>query len=436
MTRAAHDSRHGTFGGHRRGRALALTLLAGALLSLEPSLRAEDWPQLLGPGRDGVSNEAPPAPWGKEGPPVAWKVKVGQGWSAPAVASGRLVLFHRVGRHETVEGLDADTGEKLWSSQYSTSYRDDFGFDEGPRATPTIAGGRVFTLGAQGVLTALSLDSGEVLWQVRTHEELGVRKGFFGAAGSPLVEQNRVFLNVGGSNGKGLVAFDAATGKRLWSNGDDEASYSSPVAATLGGKAAIVFFTRAGLVVTDPADGRIRFRYPWRARMRASVNAATPLVVGERIFLSASYQTGAVLLETHASTSPAGTLTEVWASDEALSNHYATSVHHRGVLYGFHGRQEYGPSLRAVELATGKVLWSRDRFGAGTVLRARDHLLVLREDGTLFLAEATPRGFEPKAEAKVLAPVVRAYPAYADGRLYARNAKQLVCLKLQAESGQ
>ncbi|MGH9659736.1 MAG: PQQ-binding-like beta-propeller repeat protein, partial [Bryobacteraceae bacterium] len=249
--------------------------------------------------------------------------------------------------------------------------------------------------------------------------------GFFGAAASPLVEGNRVLLNVGGKNA-GIAAFDAATGKTLWTSTTDEASYASPAAHTIAGARHALFFTRAGLVSLDPVTGRERFRWPWRARMNASVNASTPIVAGNFVFISASYGTGAAVLEI----GPGGPK-KVWSSDDALSNHYATSVHHDGFLYGYHGRQEEGPSLRSVELAAGKVRWSVDRFRAGTILLAGSTLLIQREDGELVLAPASPAAFRPLARAQVVGGTVRAYPALAGGLWFVRNEKTLVAVGLR-----
>jgi len=388
--------------------------------------RAEDWPQFLGPSRNGVySGNDIAAKWGPAGPAIVWKKEVGQGFSGPVVAQGRLILFHRIGDKEVVEALDAATGRPIWSFDYPTRYRDDFGFDEGPRAAPTVAGGRVYTFGAEGVLNCLDFATGKKIWTVDTQAKFQWRKGYFGAAGSPLVDGDRVLMNVGGS-GAGLVGLEAATGKTLWTATSHEASYSSPVIATIQGARHALFFTRAGLVDVDPTNGKIRYEFPWRARMQASVNAATPLVVDDMVFLSASYGTGAVLLQIGASG-----LKQIWSSDDALTNHYATSVHKDGYLYGFHGRQEEGPSLRCVEFKTGKVRWSVDGFRAGTITLAGDRLLILKEGGELVLASASPAAFRPISAAKVLPPTVRSYPAIANGRMYIRNEKTLECLDLR-----
>ena len=404
-----------------RWSALALIVVAAGI-----QVAAQDWPQFLGPGRDGRYTGPPLAEsWPGGGPTQLWSRPVGAGFAGPVVAGGRVILFHRRGGREVVEALDAATGDTVWRYDYPTSYRDDFGFDEGPRSVPVVHDGRVYTFGAQGQLHAVDLETGGRVWQADTHARYGVRKGFFGAAGSPLVEDGRVIANVGGRRG-GIVAFDAATGDELWTATSHEASYSSPAVGTFGGERLALVFTRTGLVGLDPASGEVRFENRWRSRLGASVNAATPLVVGDRVFISASYGTGAALLRVDG-----GTLAEEWSGDDSMTNHYATAVVHDGVLYGYHGRQEYSPSLRAVDLRSGAVRWSEDRFGAGTVTLAGDLLVVLRESGELMLAEATPDALRPLARARILPGVVRAYPALADGRLYARNTDTLVAVDLR-----
>ena len=386
-----------------------------------------DWPQFLGPQRNGVyGGPAISGSWPASGPAILWRKAVGEGFSGAVVQAGRLILFHRLQSRERVECLEAQSGRPLWQYDYPTDYRDDFGFDGGPRATPSIWEGKVYTFGAEGVLHCLELENGRKVWSVKTHEKFGVRKGFFGAACSPLVEDGRLFLNVGGRDQAGLVAFDALTGRVLWTATDDEASYSSPAMATLGGRRQVLFLTRTGLVSVDPKSGEVLFRFRWTARSRASVNAATPLTSGPFIFLSASYRTGAVQLRVKGSE-----LATVWTSDESLSNHYSTSVIRGDHLFGFHGRQEYGQSLRCVALETGRVLWSRDGFGAGTLSLAGDRLVVLKENGELLLVGASPQAFRLIAKARILAPTVRAYPALADGRLFARNQKELVAVDLR-----
>jgi outer membrane protein assembly factor BamB len=399
---------------------------AGARSGQRGGVQSHDWPQFLGPSRNGVyDGPALAATWGTGDPRVVWTRHVGQGLSGPVVAAGRVVLFHRLGDQEIVEAFDARTGAPQWRYGYATSYRDDFGFDEGPRAVPVVANGVVYTFGAEGQLHAIDLSTGKRIWSDDTMRHFGVAKGFFGAAGSPLVEDGRVLANIGGK-GAGIVAFDATTGKVLWTATSDEASYSSPAGATIAGRRSAVFLTRNSVIGLDPATGSVQFQRPWRARLAASVNVATPLVVGDLVFVSAEYGPGAAVLRVDGPK-----LSDLWASDDVLSNHYATSVYRDGYLYGFHGRQEFGPSFRAVEFRTGRVRWSQDQFRAGSVTLAGDRLLIIRESGEMILAAASPDAFRTLAHAQILKATVRAFPALADGFLYVRNDDTLVCLDLR-----
>ena len=403
-----------------------LTLRVVVTLAIAVQIAAEDWPQFLGPDRNGVSRgPALVETWDASGPREVWRKSIGAGFSGPVVVQGRLILFHRVSNSEVVDALDARTGKSQWRYSYPTSYHDDFGFDEGPRAVPVVVDNVIYTFGAEGQLHAIGLADGKRIWSEDTRARFGVPKDYFGAAGSPLVEDGRLLANIGGRRA-GIVAFDAKNGKVLWTATDDEASYSSATGTTIVGRRSAIFLTRNGLVGLDPVTGAARFRRKWRARQASSVNVATPLVIGDLIFVSAEYGPGAAVLRVDGSK-----LIDLWASDEVLSNHYATSVYHDGHLYGFHGRQEFGPSFRAVELVTGKVRWSEDRFRAGTVTLVGDRLLILRESGELVMAAASPDAFRPLVRAQILPPIVRAYPAIADKFLYVRNENTLVCLDLR-----
>jgi outer membrane protein assembly factor BamB len=413
---------------------------------------AADWRQFLGPDRNGVATETNVAvAWPKNGPAILWKTKVGAGWSGPVVSSNRLVLFHRLDDKEVVECLNATSGTRLWRADYVTTYRDDFGFDEGPRATPAIDAGRVFTFGANGMLNCWDFSNGTNLWRIDTRKQFINEKIYFGIACSPLVEGNAVILNIGGSDGAGVVAFDKTNGKVLWKATAEEASHSSPVAVTIAGKRYVFVFARGGLITLQPGDGKVLWEFPWKPRIQASVTAATPLLIplegrvpgiaevpdqngtrGARpsndvgIFISASYGAGAALLRFN-ETKPE----VVWSGDDILSNHYATSVHHRGYLYGFDGRQEQRCNLRCVEVKSGKVRWSEDHFGAGTLLLAGDKLLILTERGELIAASATPEKFSPVTRAQIIGSDVRAHPALANGLFYARDKSTLVCVDLR-----
>jgi outer membrane protein assembly factor BamB len=401
-----------------------LALLVGCWASLAAS--AADWPQFLGPARNSVSAETGLlSTWPKDGPTLAWQQPIGAGFSGPVVAGDRLVLFHRLADKEIVTCLDAATGKDQWRFAYATKYRDDFGMDEGPRATPLIAGNHVYTLGASGQFHCLDLATGTKTWERSLTTEYQVQKGFFGVASSPLLEGNLLVLNVGGK-GAGIVALDKDTGKEAWRATNHEASYSSPVAATLQGKRRLVFFTREGIVLLDPASGNVVYSKPWRARIHASVNAATPVVADNLIFISACYGTGAVLLQVGMDR-----VQELWQSNDVMSNHYNTCVQKDGFLYGFDGRQEEGAKLRCVELRTGKVRWTDDHTGCGSVILADGNLIILNEHGQLLLVEASPDRYHEKARAQVLTAPCRSPIALANGRLFARDSKKLVAWNLK-----
>jgi outer membrane protein assembly factor BamB len=388
---------------------------------------AADWPQLLGPTRNAVSAETGLAKsWPEQGPPVVWEREVGEGFSGPVVSGGALVLFHRVGDEEVVEALDAASGKPRWRFAYPTAYSDPYGKGDGPRSTPLVAGGKVYTLGAEGALHCLDLKDGKKVWQRSLAKDYELRQTFFGVGTSPLLEGDLLLVNVG-ARGAGIVAFNKDSGKEVWKATDDEGSYSSPVAATIGGARHIFFFTRTGLVDLDPKGGTVRFSKRWRSRMQASVNAAAPLVIGDEVFLTASYGTGAVLLRVSKDGAE-----EVWKGDESLSSHYNTPVVKDGYLYGIDGRQEAGARLRCVELKSGQVKWEKDRFGCASMILADGQLIALTENGDLVLIEPTPEGYREKARAAVLrATPCRAEIALADGRLYGRDGKRLVCWNLK-----
>jgi outer membrane protein assembly factor BamB len=382
----------------------------------------QDWPQHLGPGRNGVYTGA----WSAKSTfAKVWERPVGEGFSAPVVVGTRLILFHREGNQEVVESLDAGTGKTQWRTGFATAYRDDFGFSNGPRATPAVDANSIYVYGADGNLHGVRLDTGARQFSIDAKREFGVRKEFFGAAVSPLIDGNLILMNIGGANGAGIVAIHKATGKPVWKALDSEAGYASPAAATIGGVRMALFFTREGLTAAEAASGRILFQHRFRSRQQASVNAATPLVHENRIFLTASYDTGAALLAVDH-----GKSRVVWSGDDSISSHYASPVLHNGYLYGFHGRQEFGQELRCVEWATGKVAWSVPNVGAGTVTLAGDHLFVLRENGELLVAPATPKSFQSIRKAQLATGTVRSYPAFSGGRMYLRNEERLLSYRI------
>lgn len=339
-----------------------------------------------------------------------------------------MILFHRIGGEEVVQAFDSQTGTTLWKHAHPASYRDDFGFDPGPRATPVIASGKVFTFGAAGILQAVLLADGKLLWRTDCQREFGAAKGFFGLASSPLVEGKSLIVNVGGRDGAGLVAFNQETGKVQWKVIDDEPSYSSPVAGEVNGRRLLLACTRSYFVGLDTASGGVIFQLPFRPPVGASVTGASPVLLGQQVFISAGYDLGARLFDL-----AGGSPKTVWEGDDQLSLQFTTAVHRDGHLYGLHGRHDFpgGTELRCVEWKTGKVRWAKAGLNGANVILAGDQLLMLTEDGQLLRIAAQPEKYLETARAQILGQGVRAYPALANGLYYARDKSRLVCLDLK-----
>src|SRR5579871_796809 len=214
-----------------------------------------DWPQFLGPQRNSTSPEKGLLQeWGDKGPPVVWQKDVGEGFSAPVVAGERLILFHRVGNEEVVECLNAVTGKEIWKHTDPTKYEDPLGKGDGPRSTPLIAKDDVYTLSPGGHLLCLKLADGKKVWERELLRDFEVPQSFFGVGTSPVLAGNNLLVNVGAREA-GIVALNAQTGGTVWKATEHGASYSSPVAARIGGFDHVVFFTREGIISVAPENG-------------------------------------------------------------------------------------------------------------------------------------------------------------------------------------
>ncbi len=406
-------------------RPLLLLLFTGHLAS------AADWPQFLGPNRDGKAPADVPLITSvpADGFPILWKQECGAGFAGPVVSAGRVILFHRVGERNVVEARETETGKQVWKAEWPSDYRDDFGFDEGPRSSPTVNGGEVFCYGADGTLVALRFSDGKLLWRKDLATELGSAKGFFGRCCAPLVTEKSVLLAAGGE-GAGVVAFDRKTGAVQWKALNDEAGYASPIFIHPPQGERVVFFTREGVAGLVPDTGRVVFQEKFRARMHASVNASTPVAVdATHVFTSACYDTGAAVWEI----GKGDTLTTSWRGGGKMDCHYSTPVLLDGMLYGFHGRQEQGQELRCVTALDGKMNWSVP-LDAGQVTACGKQLVILTQGGELILAKASPdKAPDITARSEILRGGHRAPPALAGGLLFARDKSRLVCVDLRAK---
>lgn len=403
------------------------------IVSLGKAAFAGDWPQILGPHRNGrADDELLATAWPDKGPPLKWTHKLGSGYAGPAVVGKQVIVFHRVADVERIEALDAGSGKPLWKSDSPAEYRGGVNEDLGPRCVPLVHEGFVYTFGAAGELRCVSLMEGELKWSRSAYADYQGDEGYFGAGSTPIVVDNKLLVNVGGRGGAGLVAFALDTGKTVWKATDEKASYSSPTAAVIDGKPHAIFVTRLNAVSVDPANGTVRFRFPF-GKTGPTVNGATPLVFDNQLFVSASYGVGAQLASISGSKPE-----KIWANDSVMSSQYSTCVYDKGYLYGSDGREDTGGAvLRCLEAKSGKVQWSVDDFGVANLILADGKLLILKVDGELILAEVSPKAFKKLASAHVSTGISRALPALAEGALYLRNnargSGELKCLQVGAK---
>lgn len=404
-------------------------LLAWTLCCLGLSAFAGDWPQFLGPTRDAVyAGPALAVAWPKEGPRTVWSAAVGEGYSSPVVADGRVVICHRVGDQLVVDCLEATSGRPLWKFEHAMKFKDGAFQDHGPRPTPAVRDGRVFVHNTDGYLVCLELADGRKIWSRQAKSEFKSGATWHGVTASPLVTGTAVILPVGATNA-GVVAFSAKDGRTLWKSFDDKASSSSPVLAKVGGAEQLLVVTRSAFRGVNPATGEALWSVATRKQTSGDVYAASPVVVSDQVFLSGWYKLGAQVLDLGGREPRV-----VWQGDDALSTHYATAVVHDGHLYGFHGHawEAGGPSLRCVEMATGRVKWQQPKSASGTIVRSGGSLLIWTDAGELILARADPSAYRVEARAQVLGRNTRSYPAVADGFVFLRDTKKLICLDLRA----
>ncbi len=386
---------------------------------------ADEWPRWRGPNQDGISTETGLlAEWPEGGPPELWRADVGIGFSGVTVAGGKACTQFSDGDNEILACFDAITGEERWRAEIGKHWDNSFRDFDGPRATPTVDGGRIYAGAAHGAIRCLDLDTGETLWSRFLAEEMDGKTPGHGYVMTPLIDGDRVFLNPGGKDGKSVVALDKETGEILWTNLDDKAAYAAPIAIDVDGQRQIVFFTAKGVVGVAPDDGAELWRYPWETRY--DINAATPLYSAPYLFIASEYDHGSALLKLSAADG-AAKVEEVWVSDN-MQNQMSTSVLVDGHLYGFHRS-----FLSCLDFATGEEKWRERGFGVGSLTVADGKLLVLGDKGQLALAEISPDGYREISRADGIVGGNRTWsvPTVADGRLYLRDEEKLVCLDLR-----
>jgi outer membrane protein assembly factor BamB len=371
---------------------------------------AGNWPQWRGSNRDGISKETGLLKqWPADGPALAWKTAgAGFGYSSFAVSNGRLFTMGLRGDREFIVAFDVATGKQVWATPHGKAFRNDRG--DGPRGTPTVEGDRLYTLGGAGDLSAVDTATGRVVWTMNVLEKFGGQNITWGISESPLVIGEKVLVNAGGP-GASIVALNKKDGALIWKSQSDRAGYSSAIPVQIGNTTQVVFFTHKRAVGLDLKDGKLLWEYERPANQVA--NAATPIVRGNRIFISSDYGTGAGLVEIKAD----GTAQEVYFTKD-MRNHHSSSILIGDHLYGFSGG-----ILTSMRFDTGEVAWRDRSVGKGSLVYADGNLYALSENGVVGLVEATPTGYSEKGRFRIPQDSLPTWthPVVAGGRLYLRD---------------
>jgi outer membrane protein assembly factor BamB len=393
-----------------------------------------DWAEFLGPTHNGISTETKLSR--RFPPPLVWEFPKGTSYASPAIAGDHLAFIHRVGNEEVVECLHPETGARHWQFRYPTAFEDRYGYNNGPRSSPVIAGGRVYTVGAEAVIHCLDLESGKLFWKRDLRADYRVRQDFFGTGSTPLIEGRLLIVNVGAPGGPCVVGLERQSGGEIWRAGKEWGpSYASPVPAIVQGRRRIFVFAggesappSGGLMSIDPASGRVDFTFPWRSRTVESVNASSPVVFGNKVFISASYRTGSALVEVLENL----THRVVWTTQE-FGLHFNTPIYKDGYLYGFDGRNEPDASLACVDASNGRIVWretpewteidgGRKQITGpyrGSLMAVDGQFLCLGELGHLMWMELTPKGYREISRARLFAARESwALPVLSRGLLY------------------
>jgi outer membrane protein assembly factor BamB len=384
-----------------------------------------DFPRFLGPtGQAMLSGVRLARDWASRAPRQLWRQPIGAGWSGFAVVGRYAVTQEQRGDFELVVCYDARTGSVLWEHRDPVRFSEAMGGD-GPRATPTIARGQVFTMGATGRLNCLDGASGRPIWARNILEDHGQPNLSWGKSCSPLVFEDRVVVTLGESATPSLAAYDRSSGEPIWKSGDDKASYATPVLTTLAGRPQIVVVNAGSVSAHDPSDGTILWTHAWPGQFP---KCSQPVPIGDdRLFISAGYGLGCSLLELRVDDHDRWAVQELWHNSNLKTRFTNVNVH-QGHAYGLDDGV-----LTCIELSNGARKWKRGRYGHGQVLRVQDLLLVQAESGAVVLVEANSQAHRELAELPALSGKTWNNPALAGRYLLARNAEEAACYELPVD---
>lgn len=387
------------------------------------ALPAADWPQFLGPNHDGISPETGiNKDWKTKPPKELWKIAFGDdGYAGPSVAAGKLyIVDHKPNTaDDVIRAVDVATGKDVWTTVYADAAKHNYGFT---RSTPTYENGKLYILSRLSQLLCVDAEKGEVIWKRNMKKEFGGKraKGDWDYAESPRIDGDRLIVCPGGP-GAAMVCLDKVTGKDIWKGGGDEqAGYGSTVIATIGGKKQYVNFGGMALFGVDAENGTLLWRYPWKTEW--DVNAATPLVIGDTVFITSNYQHGCALVAVNGSKAE-----KVW-ENKILQAHFSTPILVGGYIYGVGEPAK----LACIDAKTGQAPWTQTGFGKGSLIGIDGVLIALNgATGDCIMAKIDPTVYQELGRFKPLGGESWTAPIVAGGKLYIRNRSELVCLDIK-----
>ncbi len=391
--------------GQIRGFFYRPSLLAALLLLMsQVPGHAEDWPQFRGPNQDGISTETGwSTDWVTQEPRIAWKARLGTGYSSMAVANEKVYAMGHVDEKDILYCFDAATGNEVWRYEYDAEIRDKQ-HEGGPAATPSIDGDRVYTASRDGRIFCLNKDNGTLIWMKRMTDEVNAKIPTWAFAGSPIIWNQYLIFDAGRT-----VALDKQTGELIWKSKDYGSAYSTPVPMTVGDRQAFASFPEFGLVILDAKDGSEICRHEWETNY--GVNAAMPLVVENKVFISSGYNRGCALIDI-----ADGDATVLWENTH-MRNHMNGSVLFEGHLYGFDDKE-----VACIDFETGETQWSQGGLGKGSLILSDGKLICLSDRGELVLVKADPSGYNEIARIQALGGKnLWTQPVLSGKQIYARN---------------
>jgi outer membrane protein assembly factor BamB len=426
---------------------LFIKIIIALFFSSSDTATLDDWQDWRGPNRNGTWNEKGILKrFDSDKLKIKWSAPVSPGYSGPTVSDQRVYLTDRITKpaSERVLCFDAKTGESIWSFSYDCDYFG-IGYPAGPRASVVIDGNQAYSLGAMGHLFCFDKATGDVLWKRDLNEEYEIRMLIWGISAAPLIVDNMLILNIGGSDNACIVALDKLTGKELWRSLEDDASYSAPILIQQAGKPVLIVWTGQHIVGLDPKTGKVYWQQEFTQK-RMVINIATPVFHDHYLFLSSFYD-GSMLLRLGENDLSASV---VWRREgrnerntDALHCCISTPLIMENLIYGV---DSYG-ELRCLDLETGDRIWEDltavkpNRWANIHFIEHDQFTVMFNEHGELILANLSKEGFEEIDRAKLIEPttaqlnrsgtgVTWAHPAFANKHVFARSDKELVCADL------